>query len=228
MPDLNQVAPLVRADAKAASMAKMADKARTIVRAAVEGRKSLADRAEQILDLVNRGTVETYELRIPQFDLLSSGSYKDFSSDANFFYPWKNGSNQRPQTAGEVLIWTWFGFDVNHDIQAASLAELVNNGSFIAHYGDGKRPEREIPLISALISRMAKVNAGNNAGAVIDGQSLPVTSGQWFAFDRDEPLVVIPGDSQVYVRLNGLSGTAAGSSPAIKLTPYFRGLRIRA
>jgi hypothetical protein len=207
----------------------------------VQARPGLKSTASSIAQKIAEGRVESLEWEGAVLDCDAGAStYINFASNANQFAFWDTTGNGTEGTVGsntagsnQIDIITWFAFNFNTTLQAITLDELFNLGRMNIQYGEQTRPVRtNLPLSDALVNRFRKdyliaaANTELNALYYRDGNSAR-GSGNGFAFDGHEPMIVIPGDSRPLVQISGLTGTIAGTSPAITLQMHARGYRVR-
>jgi hypothetical protein len=207
----------------------------------VQARPGLKSTASGIAQKIAEGRVESLEWEGAVLNAVDTGNYINFQTNANQFAFWDTTGNGTEgivgtNTAGsnQLDIITWFGFNVNTTLQAATLAEIFNLGRMNIQYGEQTRPNRtNLPLSDAIVQRFRKdysvaAAASTEINALLfrDGNSAR-GQGNGFPFDGHEPMIVIPGDSRPLVYLSGLTGTVAGSTPAFTIQMHVRGYRVR-
>lgn len=213
----------------------------TLTNKIIQARPGLKSTASAIAEKIAQGRVETLEWEGSVLNCLSTADYINFSTNANQFAFWDVTGNGTQGTVGtntagsnQIDIITWFAININTTWQAATLAELFNLGRMNIQYGEQTRPNRtNLPLSDAIVNRFRKdysvaAAASTEINALLyrDGNSAR-GMGNGFPFDGHEPMIVIPGDSRPLMYISGLSGTMAGSSPALTMQMHVRGYRVR-
>lgn len=220
----------IAADVEGVNKMTKAQLAQSLTRTFALSRPAVADEAAKVASAIVEGEVETLDWQHTVKDWSSSGSYINFADDANLIFPWEKGTATNQAKSGQWDVVQWSGFVLNHNIQAATLAELQQKGVVEIHWGDAKTPKREVPLENFLMTR---INKFTSQGALASGAAPLEThveqrySGFGFSFDPHRLLVVRPGDRDPKFKIIGLAGTIAGSSPALTVQYKFKGIRVR-
>lgn len=198
----------------------------------LDARPGLLSAAPGLAQKLAQSKIEALNWRGTTLNCVSAGSYVDFAANAQKFALWQStdgvqgvvGTNTA--SSNEIDVITWVGFYVNYNIQAATFQEISQLGQVIVQYGEQSRVNRYMRLERFTANQIAR-QFDLNAAATAEKNAVPGFWGTGFLFDQWEPMVVIPGDSRPMLQIAGLTGTVAGSSPALTLQMHVRGIRIR-
>lgn len=198
----------------------------------LDARPGLLSAAPGIAQKLAQSKIEALNWRGTTLNCVSAGSYVDFAANAQKFALWQStdgvqgvvGTNTA--SSNEIDVITWIGFYVNYTIQAATFQEIAQLGTVTIQYGEQSRVNRVMRLERFTANQIARQYDLDTDGAV-EKNAIPGFWGSGFLFDQWEPMVVIPGDSRPMLQIGGLTGTVAGSSPALTLQMHVRGIRIR-
>jgi hypothetical protein len=220
----------IRQDVANVNREQRAAVSRALTRVIGNARPAVKDEAEKIAHAAVEGVVETLDFYAPVKNWVDTGNYIDFANEEHHIFPWEKGAANNQAKRGQYDLIQWVGFAVNPDVQLATLREIIEKASVELHWGDASTPTRRVPLENFLFTRIGRFFAqgalDSGAAPLVEHVTLH-SSGTGFYFDPNRFMVVTPGDRDVHMRILGLSGSVAGSSPALTMQYRFRGVRIR-
>jgi hypothetical protein len=198
----------------------------------LDARPGLLSSSPGIAQKLAQSRMEALNWRGTTLNCVDTGNYVNFAANAQKFALWQStdgvqgvvGTNTA--SSNEIDVITWVGFYVNYTIQAATFQEIAQLGTVTIQYGEQTRVNRVMRLERFTCNQIARTFNGNVAAAA-EVNATPGFWGSGFLFDSWEPMVVIPGDSRPMLQIGGLTGTVAGSSPALTVQMHVRGIRIR-
>lgn len=230
MSDLDAV---IQRGAVGNSNAQKARLANQVFKSMLDARPGLLSSSPGIAQKLAQSRMEALNWRGTTLNCDAGAStYVDFAANAQKFALWQStdgvqgvvGTNTA--SSNEIDVITWVGFYVNYTIQAATFEEIAQLGTVTVQYGEQTRVNRVMRLERFTANQIART-FNLNVAAAAEVNATPGFWGTGFLFDSWEPMVIIPGDSRPMLQIGGLTGTIAGTSPALTLQMHVRGIRIR-
>lgn len=154
----------------------------------------------------------------------SGGAYKDFTLQANklkLFSDLVSSTFPSQQPTGKLFAIKKLRIVCNPKEKVLTLDELAEKWGIRMNYADGRSPF-EFPACEVLNTRSRVANAGNNAGALVEGVRTELMEiGKEITFDPADVNIISPGDSNDHLEgfwLADWAGspptTPAGGAPA--------------